>query len=68
MLLLDTGSDNTLSFAEKKKAILEGIVVVGLVIVGIYSFCTQDTTNGAWALGLAGGYAFKNGVVPKITK
>lgn len=56
-----------MSFAEKKRAVLEGAVVIGLVISGFYLFCTGDTTNGAWALGLAGGYAFKNGYA-QITK
>jgi hypothetical protein len=52
----------TMTFQEKKKAILEGIVISGLIAVGIISFIRGDYTNGAWALGLAGGYAFKNGV------
>jgi hypothetical protein len=52
-----------ITFQEKKKAILEGAVIVGLIVTGILSFWRGDTTNGAWALGLAGGYAFKNGVV-----
>lgn len=51
-----------MTFQEKKKAILEGAVIVGLVVTGILSFWRGDATNGAWALGLAGGYAFKNGV------
>lgn len=50
-----------MSFQEYKKAILEGCVIVGLVGAGIYCLVKGDTTNAAWALGLAGGYVFKNG-------
>jgi len=51
-----------MSFEQYKKAILEGIVISGLVGAGIYFALKGDTTNAAWALGLAGGYVFKNGV------
>ena len=44
-----------------RKIILEGAVVIGLVIYGILAFSKGDAANGAWAMGLAGGYAFKNG-------
>ncbi len=46
---------------EVRKLVLEGAVVVGLVVYGILAFSKGDATNGAWAMGLAGGYAFKNG-------
>ena len=51
-----------MTFEEKKKAVLEGVVISGLVIAGLLSLFRSDATNAAWALGLAGGYAFKNGV------
>jgi len=50
------------SFEQYKKAILEGVVICGLVGAGIYFVIKGDSTNAAWALGLAGGYVFKNGV------
>ena len=45
-----------------KKACLEATVIVGLVVFGLLSYTKGDTTNAAWAFGLAGGYVFKNGV------
>jgi len=50
-----------MSFQDWKKALLESVVICGLVGAGIYSLVTGDVTNAAWALGLAGGYVFKNG-------
>ncbi len=52
---------DTVTIDECRKLILESAVVVGLVIYGILAFSRSDATNGAWAMGLAGGYAFKNG-------
>ena len=51
-----------MTFEERKRAVLEGIVISGLVVAGLLSLAKNDMTNAAWALGLAGGYAFKNGV------
>lgn len=50
-----------MTFEEKKKAILEAIVIGGLVGFGFLSAWRGDMTNAAWSFGLAGGYVFKNG-------
>jgi len=39
-----------------------------LGIAGIIWLIKGDNTNAAWALGALAGYAFKNGVVPAVSK
>lgn len=52
---------NLATLGEWVKSIIQVSVIAGLVITGFYLFYVGNTTDGAWALGLAGGYGFKNG-------
>lgn len=57
-----------MSNSDVRKWAMQCIALGFLGIAGIIWLIKGDNTNAAWALGALAGYAFKNGVVPAVSK